>query len=121
MLRTAVAAFVTVASAWSAATAEELRLDTDFGAVTLLVNRDQETVFGSYPTYEGILAGRVDQDGDLVLGWSQPKGESPCNVARDGTLHWGWARFSIGHDRLVRGSWGYCEAGRAGDWNGVVR
>lgn len=104
----------------ASAGAEEFRLSTDFGPVTLQVNEAQRTVFGVYPKFDGRIYAQLQDHGGITGVWVQPTGDHPCRTTQHGQANWGWMHFSRPHGGLVRGSWGYCDAPMDHDWNGVA-
>jgi len=98
-------------------------LQTDFGAMTLVIESDGRTVSGFYPDYRGQVVGTLSADGRSIAGdWFQPQGEAPCNQLNHGTAHWGRLLFTSPEKPqsgdLMTGYWSYCEARPTRQWNG---
>lgn len=102
------------------ATADSVRMTTDFGPVSLDVEPDG-AVWGEYPDYKGQLVGKLTGDGLMDLVWLQPNSEMRCASARHGTRYWGTVRWKVSGDS-VRGFWNYCDGPLSRDraWNGSV-
>lgn len=87
----------------------ESRWSSDFGPLTLWVDKDG-AVTGRYEDYDGRIDATYHPDVRLIVGtWLQPTSDSPCSVERDGTAAWGWVEFSVEGDDRLRGVWGYCD------------
>lgn len=98
-------------------------LQTDYGAMTLVVDSDGRTVSGFYPDYRGQIAGTLSDGGRAIVGdWFQPQGEAPCNQLNHGTAHWGKLVFSSPDKPqpgdLMTGRWSYCDERPTRQWNG---
>lgn len=117
-------ALATLAGASNAdAGGRKLRLNTDFGPltlrvtlratlrVTLRVDWDSGTVEGVYPKYDGRVYGRLADAGHAMRGvWVQADNDHKCSTARYGSHAWGHFVFAYGGQpgpgAQMAGSWG---------------
>lgn len=126
MLRVKLAVF-TVAAGLLTATAAfaqqtTVRLDGDFGPVTLVIDRATGLVTGTYPKYNGKIFGEAAKtlNGGVTLTgtWVQPRSDQACATAVHGSRYWGKLVFSQGANAAQpKGTWSYCDAAPNRPWN----
>lgn len=99
-----------------------VRLDGDFGPVTLVIDQATGLVTGTYPKYNGKIFGEAAKslNGGVTLTgtWVQPKSDQACATAVQGSRYWGRLVFSQGANAAQpRGTWSYCDAAPNRPWN----
>lgn len=99
-----------------------VKLDGDFGPVTLIIDQGTGLVTGTYPKYKGKIFGelvKTSNGGVAVNGtWVQPTSEKTCANAVHGSRYWGKLVFSqAANAAQPTGKWSYCDAPPNQPWN----
>ena len=81
---------------------------------------DHVTVTGTYDQDGGRIIGNVEGNLKELNGyWIENSSAQRCDVARQGSYHWGRVQFVLNEDESAfDGQWSYCDAEPSSNWTG---